>query len=177
MKNTCMLILLMVSLLVGCQPNANPQQENTKGTGLPESLPDIEDKVAGIQASRDTLQERGPITVTRGDENWEVYAYYEDQNPRMLRALYGKGEQNYYFVDRRIVRLHEFANLDNGQVQERVFSYNENQLVEAKSRTAPSRDQLAQQEFRPYESPYGEMDFRLDVNQVNGSATGFIYGE
>lgn len=180
MKHALLIGMAVALLVSGCQSDSEPTEgEDTINTlrPLPETMNAIEATVADIEAGIDTLQERGPITVTRGDENWEVYAYYQGQDPAMIRALYTGGEQIYYFYDRRIVRLHEYANVEGGQIQERVFSYNENDLVEAKSRRAESRRALSEKAFKSYKSPYGEADFRLDVNQVNGSATSFIYGQ
>lgn len=180
MKQSWMISLAVGIFLLSCQSEA-PQTESADPMNelrsLPENIAAIENTVSAIDVVLDTLQERGPITVTRGDVNWEVYAYYQDQDPALVRALFSGGEQLYYFFDRRIIRLQEFANLDNGQVEERIFSYNENEVVEAKSRKADSRDQLGSEAFSNYRSPYGKMDFRLDVNQVNGSATSFIYGQ
>lgn len=167
-------------LVLGCQSESQPNEgEEPIDTlrPLPETMTAIESTVADIESSIDTLQERGPITITRGDENWEVYAYYQGQDPAMIRALYSGGEQLYYFFDRRIVRLHEYANIEGGMIQERIFSYNEHELVEAKSRSAESKAALSEKAFKAYKSPYGDADFRLDVSQVNGSATSFIYGQ
>jgi hypothetical protein len=180
MKHALLMSAVLALLALGCQSEPRPNQdEEPESTlrSLPETMNAIESTVADIESSIDTLQERGPITVTRGDENWEVYAYYQGQDPALVRALYSGGEQLYYFFDRRIVRLHEYANTESGKIQERIFSYNENELVEAKSRNAESRAALEEKAFKTYKSPYGDADFRLDVNQVNGSATSFIYGQ
>jgi len=180
MKYSMLIGTALALWLTGCQSEAQPTEDGSSVNTyrpLPETMNSIESTVSEIKSSVDTLQERGPITVVRGDENWEVYAYYQGQNPAMVRALYTGGEQIYYFYDRRIVRLHEYANVDGGQIQERIFSYNENDLVEAKSRKANSRAALSEKAFQNYRSPYGDADFRLDVNQVNGSATSFIYGQ
>jgi len=180
MKHALLISATLALLALGCQSENQPNEGEETVTSmrpLPEKMNAIESTVADIESGIDTLQERGPITVTRGDENWEVYAFYQGQDPCMVRALYPGGEQIYYFFDRRIVRLHEYANLEGGQIQERVFSYNEHELVEAKSRSANSRAALEEKPFKSYKSPYGEADFRLDVNQVNGSATSFIYGQ
>jgi len=180
MKHTLLMSAVLALLALGCRSETQPGEVEEPGntlSPLPETMNSIELTVADIESSIDTLQERGPITVTRGDENWEVYAYYQGQDPALVRALYAGGEQLYFFFDRRIIRLHEYANTESGMIQERIFSYNENELVEAKSRNAESRTALSEKAFKTYKSPYGDADFRLDVNQVNGSATSFIYGQ
>ena len=180
MKHSLIITLAMMVLICSCQ--TNEKQNETPDRlyelkDLPESLAGIEEIVMDIEAKQDDLEERGPISITRGDDNWEIYAYYIDQSPALLRAIYSGGEQVYFFFDRRIVRLHEFANLENGNIEERVFSYTENDIVEAKARVAESRGALQDIPFSAYKSSYGDADFRLHVNQVNGSATSFIYGQ
>lgn len=173
-------MLVLSALFFACQPEKTAdgeEKETTEASTFPASKNEIEGIVTNIRNGLDTMQERGPLTINRGDETWEIYAYYVNQDPKMLRALYSGGEQVYYFVDRRVVQLQEFANIEGGMVEERVFSYNEDVVVDAKARSAGSRSTLQEEEFEPYKSPYGKEDFRLDVNQVNGSAMGFIYGE
>lgn len=173
-------MLVLTAMVLACQPNEQEkrdEQEDSQELVLPTSTGEIDSIVAEIRNGQDTMQERGPLSVDRGDETWEVYAYYAGQEPKVLRALYSGGEQVYYFIDRRVVQLQEFANLKNGDVEERVFSYNEEDLVGAKARRAASRLGLEQKEFGRYRSPYGKNDFRTDVNQVNGSAMSFIYGQ
>lgn len=167
-------------MVLACQPDQSGDGEN-ENTGEESSFPassnEISDIVTGIRNGVDTMAERGPLTVNRGDEIWEVYAFYDNQDPKMLRAISQGDEQVYYFVDRRVVQLQEFTNVEDGFVEERVFLYSDDEVVDAKVRRAASRLGLEEKRFSRYKSPYGDEDFRLNVNQVNGSATGFIYGQ
>lgn len=180
MKKITLCLLVLSGMILACQPDqsstGNDENANEDST-FPASKNEIEAIVTGIQNSLDTMQERGPLTVNRGDDTWEIYAYYINQDPQMLRAISNEGEQVYYFSDRRVVQLQEFANVDDGFVEERVFLYNEDEVVDTKVRRAASRLGLQEKEFKRYRSPYGDEDFRLDVNQVNGLAIGFIYGQ
>ncbi len=196
MKNATVFALLLMALtLLTCQSDDAPGKEvneeakaanpdlgvegivsaEKRESGL-YSVREINAFLDSIKMNYDSLLHKGPLTITRGDNNMEVTVSFVGYDPRIIHVQDDGMEHRYYLKGKKVVALQELLFQEN-LVRENLFHYSDEELLSAQTRTAITQEELTNATFAPYQSPYGDLDFRLKVTEVNISATKFIYGE
>jgi len=81
----------------------------------------------------------------------------------------------YFLRDGEVVALEEVKKLEDGSYQINTFYYDNGQLLKGTSRAgATAKDARQSIEVTPYESPYGDLDFRLKYQEVKMAANQFL---
>ncbi len=81
----------------------------------------------------------------------------------------------YFLRDGEVVALEEVKKLEDGSYQINTFYYDNGQLLKGTSRMgATAKDARQSTEVTPYESPYGDLDFRLKYPEVKMAANQYM---
>lgn len=182
--NKSSLLVALVSLSLGAfsackSDNTNNQASQESGIETPDAGPeviaDIDRRVADIGAGMDTLEVKGPITVTRGADNYEATAYFLNSEPLIIHSQFGGVNQWYYLYNRRVIMLRELLGEGKGVVENK-FYYSTDAVLLAETRKADAEPALLDARARKYR-PTGDDDYRMDVGAANSSGIGFLYGQ
>ncbi len=186
----------LLLLAVACGPAEGEEQQEAKTEVELESEPAgelltaelnsvaaIEDWVAGIAAkiNEKAYPSEGPTKIARGDNTLDVTILNRQGKINVIRVEDPDAKvltgQRYYLRNGQVVMLEEKGVMDNGTHMANRFYYHDGKVLKAETRRAETEDGLATSAPQPYESPYGDLDFRLKPQEVNASARGYLNGE
>jgi len=179
-----MVVLLGFVLILtsGCEGSTNPDEAalDQMDGEMTDKIPvytDIRNYTNALDAQSAELEKKGPITVTRDGQNYEVSVSFKDGEPVIIHAQtpMGRLESWYYLENRRLVMLKESGRMDD-TFFERQFFYEGDTLLSAIHRRAGQSGNLPDTRFKAYESPYGENDFRTMPADAFASAMEFLMG-
>mgnify|MGYP006267847591 CR=1 FL=1 len=193
-KLTFILPFLLL-LAVACGPAANKEEQQTETEVELESDPAgelltadlgsvaaIENWVADIalKVNDKAYPAEGPTKIARGDNELDVTIFnrqgkinvirVEDPDAKMLSG------QRYYLRNGQVVMLEEKGVREDGTHMANRFYYHAGEVLKAETRRAETEDGLATSAPQPYESPYGDMDYRLKPKEVKASAQRYLKG-
>jgi hypothetical protein len=170
--------------LMSCQtgtPDANEAGiEVMKDNSLNSKIPvynSIREYTQGINDSIQVLESKGPVTVEREGQNYEVRVSYIDGEPVLIYTQTPMGEIRswYYLQNRELVMLRELGK--KGPVYyESEFFYEGENLLAAISREAKQSEGLSSSAFQEYQPEDGTNDFRVLPNDAFASAMEFLMG-
>ncbi len=169
------LILGIVSM-VSCVQEGQQAGFDQSGLNIPRNQSDIFEFITNVEEAKDTMQQRGPITVSRGGDSIEVTGYMHGSQPIMVYARYPDKQEWYYLKESKLVFLKEMISASTGSstIVENHFFYNDSTLLGNRTRNAPSLDSLMKISFSAISEQAG--DYRFDPKKANESAINFIYG-
>jgi len=168
------LTLLLVGVLVqACQSDISGSDQET---ALPESTRQIERIVASIREVQDTLTQRGPLSVARGDLNYEVRSMSRKQEPLIIRAESPRRVETYYLQNRQVIHYNELLIPGgNGPLTENEYFYSQDTLLSARTRSAAGQQALQEASFEKL-NLNSKAELR-SVEVVNTQAISFLYGQ
>jgi hypothetical protein len=180
MNKVCLFVLFaMITTFSACVGDNNTAEAafDRSALDVPRSEAEIFEIISNIQETKDTMQQRGPLTVIRENANIEVTGYMRDDTPVLVYAQYPSKQEWYFLKDQRVIMLKEliFQMPDTSLVTENQFFYNATDLLGKRTRNAPGLDSLKNVSFKPLE--LAADDYRFQVDQANQSAIDFIYGK
>jgi hypothetical protein len=174
-RNYGLLFLLSILVFTACQKERNTGFDKT-GLDIPRKDREILDFIADVEAFRDTMQQRGPLSFERDGANIQVTGYFHGDDAMLIQAQLANKELWYYLKDNKVVLLREITldQPDSSAFTERQYFYNETALLDQRMRTAPSLDSLKNSTFR--ELSIDSTDMRVNPDAVTGAAMGYMYG-
>ena len=170
-------------LIAGLIGLASCVQDSTKsgkfdrtGLNIPRNQADIFEFITNIEETKDTMQQRGPISVNRDSTTIEVTGYMQEGQPVLVYAQYPAKQEWYYLKNSKLVFMKEMiGGADSiSPIVENQFFYNDSTLLGNRTRSAGSLDSLAKISFS--EMIQVTSDYRFDPRKANESAINFIYG-
>jgi len=182
-------------LAVACGPATGEEQQETETeveleseavdelltTDL-SSVAAIEDWVAGIatKINDKAYPSEGPTKIARGDNELDVTILNRQGEINVIRVEDPDAKvltgQRYYLRNGQVVMLEEKGVTENGTHMANRFYYHNGKVLKAETRRAETEDGLATSAPQPYESTYGDLDFRLKPQEVNASAQRYLEG-
>lgn len=131
--------------------------------------------INNIEANKDTMEERGPIMVTRDGEEVAVTGYFHGDDAMLIHIRHSDRDAWNYMQGLNVVLLKEFAPTKNGgAIIERQFYYNDSNLLGQRMRKAASLEELPDSPFQSLSIK--SKDGRYDPVYVTSSAVGYMYG-
>lgn len=170
-RNFCLLILLASIIFTACQKDQTGGFDKT-GLDIPRRDRAILGFIADVEAFRDTMEQRGPLSVTKEDEVVEVTGYFHGDDPMLIHTAHSNKTVWYYLQDNSVVLLKEITG--SGTFREEQFFYNETDLLGQRMRSAPSLDSLENSTFAAM--TIDSTDTRANPSAVTGRAMSYMYG-
>ncbi len=173
---------LVALLMMGCQGTTDPdeaaidQMMEDKQDKLP-VYSNIRNYVNNINAELQTLESKGPLSVSRGGETYEVRVSYKDGEPVLIYTQTPMGGQQawYYLENRQLVMLKETGRR-GPKYYESQFFYQKDTLLAAIHREAGESRDLPNKSFKEYEPSGQGNDFRTMPGDAYASAMEFLMG-
>lgn len=170
------LVLLLSIVFVACQNEAKVNDFDETALDIPKSEEATLKYIADVEAFKDTMQQRGPLTVVRDSTSIEVTGYFDGDNAMLILAEFSQTQLWHYFQGDNVVLLKEIKSDTFGRdtYTENQFFYNATQLLGQRTRIAPSLDSLSNSPFTPM--TIDSTDMRAKPTEVTGAAFGYMYG-
>jgi len=190
-------VLLVFLFLGACgSENTSEQSDEEMVNLVEEAVPEVQDPLLtldlnSVEAIDDWLElttmkahaggmtEMEPKVVSRGDMTY--YAVVRDlKSVQMVQARspsWTDLEQGfrYFLRDGEVSALEEVKKLEDGSYQINTFYYDDGSVLKGTSRSgATAKAAQESTELSDYESPYGDLDFRLKYQEVKTAADKFI---
>lgn len=170
-------------LVTSCQGTKDPNVAVTnvmKRNNLNSKIPvynNIRNYVNEINAAIQELESKGPVTVERDGQNYEVRVSFKDGEPVLIYVQTPLGNQQswYYLENRKLIMLKELGR-EGPTYYENEFFYEEANLLAAISRTASKSKNLPERSFKEYKAEKDAYDFRVLPNDAFASAMEFLMG-
>ncbi len=175
-------LALITVLMMGCQGSSDPDEAavDQMMKSQKEKLPvytGIRNYVNGINTELQNIESKGPLSVSRGGETYEVRVSYKDGEPVVIYTQTPMGGQQawYYLENRQLVMLKEIGRR-GPKYYESQFFYQQDTLLAAIHREAGESQDLPERPFKEYEPSEGEKDFRTTPADAFASAMEFLMG-
>jgi hypothetical protein len=168
----------------GCQSGVTDPDEAVtevmKDNNLNSKIPvyrSIREYTSEINDTLQTLESKGPLTVERDGQNYEVRVSYMDGEPVLVytQTPMGGVQSWYYLQNRELVMLRELGK-EGPVYYESEFFYEGENLLAAITREAGSSEKLSASTFSEYQAEKGAYDFRVLPNDAFASAMEFLMG-
>lgn len=169
-------LLFLAVFSNACKNEASVKDFDNTALSIPKSETATLQYIADVEAFKDTMQQRGPLTVVRDNINVEVTGYFNGDDAMLILAQLPQTQLWHYLQGNKVVLLKEIKSDTSGTASytENQFFYNATQLLGQRTRVAPSLDSLSR-------SPFSAMtidstDMRANPQMVTGAALGYMYG-
>ncbi len=169
-------------LVFACQGSNNADEAaiNMMMDGMKDKIPVFTNTKIYINTINEEIQQlesRGPLTVTRDGQNYEVRVSYKDGEPVLIHTQTPMGNQQswYYLEHRKLVSLMEVGR-EGPNYFENQFFYQGDTLLAALHRQAKKSKDLGSKAFQEYESNVEGIDFRVLPADAFASAMEFLQG-
>lgn len=174
-RNYGLLFLFSILVFTACQNERNGGFDKT-GLDIPRGDREILDFIDDVEASRDTMQQRGPLSFERDGANIQVTGYFHGDDAMIIQTTLADKTQWYYLQDNQVVLLKEITldQQDSSAFTERQYFYNETTLLDQRMRSAPSLDSLKNSIFK--ELSIDSTDMKANPAAITGAAMGYMYG-
>lgn len=169
---------------MSCQSGSSEPNEAVtevmKDNNLNSKIPtytSIREYVSNINDSIQVLESKGPVTVEREGQNYEVRVSYKDGDPVLIYTQSPMGDLRswYYLQNRELVMMRELGR-EGPIYYENEFFYEGENLLAAVSREAKESGKLSSRPFQEYQAEEGTYDFRMVPNDAFASAMEFLMG-
>ncbi len=179
-SHTLLFAIALSIAFYACEGSKNPEEvvqgqvENEAQAAVYSSINAYADS---LESLRDSLQKKGPLTVTRGDTTLEVTVRYINNEPVLINAQAADGSYvaQYFLKDRQLLSLRETGR-NGSMVYAREFYYENDRPIATLEKKAASFDQLPDEVYRTYKPEKPESDFRTLPVEAYKSAMNFIMG-
>lgn len=170
--------------MVACQSGHKDANEAALGLMQDQSLNSkipvynsIREYTAEINNTIQELESRGPVTVERDGQNYEVRVSYKDGDPVMIYTQTPMGNQQtwFYLKNRELIMLRELGR-EGPVYYESEFFYEGEDFLVGITREAKESGNLPNRAFKKYEPEEGVVDYRILPNDAFASAMEFLMG-
>lgn len=162
-------------LATACQNNRSDGFDET-ALDIPKGDRAILDFIAEVEAFKDTMQQRGPLSLQQDGDNIEVTGYFHGDDAMLILTQHADKELWHYLQDNKVVLLKEITldRPDSSAFTERQFFYNATSLLDQRMRSAPSLDSLQNSSFTVL--TIDSTDKRAAPSAITGAAMRYMYG-